>query len=474
MAKILLVITLIQIVLVTGEEYLTTRNTPPANDNNINGNPGHAVKTIQDVCAIFQIAPVNCSCELFTINGSNAFPNLCELQKHLNKPIQTLRYSAELSRAYAGITVIASIVGIIGNVAVVLVAFRKRRNLPKCQRVISHLALSDLLFAVVQLFVAITCFWTNKWLYGIFMCKMLRGGMVLGGLLTIGFILLIAVERYFGIVRPLEKGLSSSNINLCVAGNIIAAVATIIPLLVVLDVKEMGRCGERWPNPNRDSDIYTMFLLIFYFVIPVAIIFLLYIRIMINLNKNKTQKVISNEVDKRKRLKDNRRAIYILIAVLVAFVVCILPNRIVWVYLDAVDYKVDKTLYMVLAYIGLVTFPIHVAVNPIIYSVVDRRWRRDIIRVLTCEKERLPSVTSSIVRLSKYSADQDCISTNKSYVEALKNLKIRKDEKGRNMSVDYGTHLLSYIPNQFALPATEINDNVDLNDVFVENNNRSN
>ena len=64
--------------------------------------------SLEDVCKLFGIAPSNCSCELFTMNGTSQFPDFCSFIDH--KPT-VLVYNSALSKSYASITIIASTFG---------------------------------------------------------------------------------------------------------------------------------------------------------------------------------------------------------------------------------------------------------------------------------------------------------------------------------------------------------------------------
>ena len=47
-------------------------------------------------------------------------------------------------------------------------------------------------------------YWSNKWTYGHFACKLIKGALEMGSLLSSGFFQLIAVERYLLIVQTLK------------------------------------------------------------------------------------------------------------------------------------------------------------------------------------------------------------------------------------------------------------------------------
>ena len=173
---------------------------------------------------------------------------------------RTLIYDPLLSRSYASIVVVVAGVGLFGNLAVVVVALR-RKTLSRSSLLIAELAGSDLFFSITQLVMTVPLFWTNKWVYPGYMCKVLMSGQMLSGMYSIGFILLIAVVRYQGLIRTPSLVLSKGLIYGLTIANIGIGVMSVVPMFVVTDMNpELEKCWQYWPNEWIDSLIYQIYI----------------------------------------------------------------------------------------------------------------------------------------------------------------------------------------------------------------------
>merc|ERR1711962_1068388 len=63
---------------------------------------------------------------------------------------------------------------------------------------------------------------------------------------------------------------------------------------------------------------------------------------------------------------------------LLAFVVCNLPTRVITIYMLNVNYSVAMDLYMGLAICAYVSYPLQSTLNPILYSMMAKKWRQDL------------------------------------------------------------------------------------------------
>lgn len=343
--------------------------------------------TLEEFCLAIKMA--NCTCE----HLPPSFPfcrddkNASKLEIHDNLIIQTEHaYDKVSERIRATITTIASILGIIGNSLIIAVSGKRGYSIGRCKLLIVVLALCDLIFAIFQLMIIIPLFWTLEWLYGVAMCKILISGNTLGSLLAIGIILIIAIERYVGITLPFSYGLSRRVRYLLIIINCILGIAVITPYALVLTVTQDGICQEQWSS--KPSLFYKWLLLILYFVCPATVISILYFRIIRTLyihvqdNADLNANDYQNQV---KRLKDNKRVMIIFICVLLAFLLLVLPNQLVWVIFEHLRHeygnlsRLSIAAYKILKYVALIPYPFHVCCNPLIYALIDGNLRKELI-----------------------------------------------------------------------------------------------
>ena len=404
--------------------------------------------SLPQLCKMFDIPEENCTCDIFEIPEDS--DTLCKYSEN-NETVSEVRliYVPELSIPVGVVALVASVYGIFGNAVVIGVLMRIGRNLSRCKQIIGALAVSDLIFSVWQLVLSIPLLWTNKWIYGGFLCKILKGGKVTGEFLYIGFVLILAIERFLAIVKKGAK-ISSFKIKFALVINVIIALMTVTPLLILYDVTNDGRCDGTWKNMRNNSTYYDWLITVLYFIIPLSAIVMLLSKSMEELNKqSRITKITFTSAHcniNEKMINENKQMIKMIFGMLTAYAVCILPNRLVSFYLDFYIKSIGSKTYITLCYVGLITYSVLVAVNPTIYFIIDYTWRENMKEIILCKND----LKSSLHKQAP--ADQDGYTiTRKTFGPVVDNIKITKDEKGRNLSIDQGTHLLSYNPLYIAM-----------------------
>ena len=361
--------------------HTSTTRLPPtysARDNDTDGNevverPEEAVfvTNIQDMCIVMEISPEQCSCS-----------KSAELCEHFpEKDPVTYIELREADLAVAGITTTSTIIGVLGNALVLRISFKYRAFLTKSKMLIAILSFTDFISSLLNLLSSVHLYWTPEWVLGSPACAMLHSSMHLSSWLSAGFILIIAVERYFGILYPMRRELRRSTIVYGgVGAYIIVATVTAIPLFINTSLDEFNKCSSGLHGKQRI--IYQWFVLFFYMVVPIVFICSIYIRIILHLvNDARCNALLSREM-RKKRKDENRRTVAHLMPILIAFVMCVLPTHVVDVYLTYRDTDMKLDSYVVLTLLKNLAFPLHSCVNPLIYTAVDRRFRHEVLVVL--------------------------------------------------------------------------------------------
>ena len=330
------------------------------------------------VCAC---APSNSkqSCEITVY----VHDNITDTQPTIESTTKYQRNEATL--VYASVTMVSSLFGVIGNACVLVIAYRNRSNLPPCKLHIAQLAGLNLVFCVVQMVVTLPLYWTNVWLYDIFMCKVLRTFMEGASLLTLCFIFVIAVERHLLIMYPMKCRLHEfqSTVSFLLVLVSLMVSVTIVPYFTGLSLEDgTGRC-VMFANGLRHMLLpYNVLVVVLYSIIPLCLIGTLNVRMSQYLSKSPKCELIRDESERRKRCKNNRRIRNSNIFIMTAFILCTLPSRSILTYIALMDFKMaDMDVYMTLAFISYVTYPLQSVLNPILYSMVAKEWRREIVRI---------------------------------------------------------------------------------------------
>ena len=90
-----------------------------------------------------------------------------------------------------------------------------------------------------------------------------------------------------------------------------------------------------------------------------------------------------DDVTRLRFVKDNRRILTIMITILVSFALLVGPSHVVWLYYDYYGLnRVSFETRLVLRLFCETTYAFHVAANPVIYSLVDTSFRKELVGLL--------------------------------------------------------------------------------------------
>ena len=138
---------------------------------------------IHEFCETFHIHPLNCSCDVQPIVCAAT-----NFQRSLNTTTEPVfERDATATVIYTTIAHVSSIFGVVGNAAVVVMAVHQRSKLSPCKLHVAQLAVVNLVFSTVQIFNVVPLYWSNEWIYGEPLCKMVKGTLEMGSLLSSGF-----------------------------------------------------------------------------------------------------------------------------------------------------------------------------------------------------------------------------------------------------------------------------------------------
>ena len=94
------------------------------------------------------------------------------------------------------------------------------------------------------------------------------------------------------------------------------------------------------------------------------------------------------------RAHHTRKAITIIVFIVTAFTICVFPQHAVNIFFEFLSRKkdgdgeyfdrrtLDDSTYYYLQIVAKLPYPLHVAINPLIYSLVDSGWRKDVRNVV--------------------------------------------------------------------------------------------
>ena len=135
----------------------------------------------------------------------------------------------------------------------------------------------------------------------------------------------------------------------------------------------------------------------------------------------------------QRRRERDIRITKLLVTVVIAFALCVLPNHLGTIIQHLFQPPPESGEAAFIHYFTLVPYPLHCATNPVIYSIVDNKFRRDIKLLFGCKRKRAPAMSLYYSEIAQGSAENYCSSM--SAVTIVR--KISGDKcTGRKSSID--------------------------------------
>ena len=294
-----------------------------------------------EFCRFLSIHPSNCSCGNSSLVCQ--FTNFGKTIKDNGTRFFGFQRNEGISFTYATIAFISSVFGMVGNAAVICLAYRQRSRLSPCKLHIAELAVTNFIFSIFQIVNVTPLYWTNVWIYGRGACKLMKGVLEIGSLLSSGFFHLISVQRYFYIVPTYDfikvKRFCRRYKHILPICNLFLVAITVAPLLYGLDIEPNSqRCVNFTEKNKQIASFYTWFTFIVHSLLPIGVITVLSIKLKIHFS---TEASSSMMVSQRGM---NKRSISHMFLVLVLFIVCTLPARLFTIVITMMEFKSRSVL----------------------------------------------------------------------------------------------------------------------------------
>ena len=308
------------------------------------------------------------------------------------------------------------IASIVGNSAVIAIICRSRSmRIAAGNLLILDLALCDLLTPLLSVpFDMAVEENNNKWLYGAAACKILSPAATLTTTSSSLILAAIALERYRGVMHPFKSRLTPTVVKWTIGGIHTFSLVMVVPYVLVSYIADDDKCGEKWPETDGPPlrQVYTMTLFAVQYVIPLLFMACMYIWTCKSLFKS-TRKVRTLSLGSNAaasgaghrnstnhspasparecfniRREQNIRITKMFIVVVIIFAVCMLPNQVVWLWIDFGTGEAPSQVARIICRFFTYT---NSCLNPIIFCRFSQQFRRGFRSVFLrgfCKKER--------------------------------------------------------------------------------------
>jgi len=307
--------------------------------------------------------------------------------------------SFTMSLSYiTGVTVYAVIifiVAMVGNSLVIYIVSAREYMRNSTNILIANMAVADILMACIFPYVLKWLYVNFQW-FGTFMgtvlCKFFHSTQVLSIACSVISLVFISLDRCLVIWFPMRRLFTNKVLKASLVASWLFALAFAMPLIVVvnvrLEVDGKYYCSEfDWPS-DKARGTYMLSFFVGTYAIPLVFITIAYVLIGIKLWKRELPGVQTLEYQKKAH-ETTKKAITMLITVVVVFALCWLPlqaREIMIIFFPETIYLLPIELELFLVWIGL----LNSAINPCLYVIFSENFRREFGRILCCTKSNRP------------------------------------------------------------------------------------
>ncbi|XP_049269111.1 QRFP-like peptide receptor [Rhipicephalus sanguineus] len=308
---------------------------------------------------------------------------------------RSIRTSATLAIA------LLLVLGTVGNVLVPVVVCKSKDLRNSTNLFLVNLSVSDLLVLLVCMPTALVELHSppEVWLLGDGMCRLIPFLELVVAHVSILTILAISFERYYAICQPLKAGYTCTKTRALGIITALWLLSTLVtsPMLLVsqygwveyYDGSTVPSCGTSFGRPWRR--LYIVATMALLFALPFFVLVIVYASIACQLVRQRA--IGSTPVPEEAHLQARRQLVFMLVAVVVSFFVCLLPYRmlILWIIVSPapVEAQVSLELFYSLLYLCRVMLYMNSAVNPILYNAMSSKFRDAFFRLLGFRRPRL-------------------------------------------------------------------------------------
>ncbi|XP_029941531.1 proteinase-activated receptor 2-like [Salarias fasciatus] len=300
--------------------------------------------------------------------------------------------------------IIVFVVGLPSNaLAVWVFLFRTKKKHPS-SIYMANLALADLLFVIwIPLKIAYH-FNGNNWIYGDGLCKVLVAFFYGNMYCSISFIACISVQRYWAVVDPLSQRQRSNGLAVTVSAVIWLVVWLLtIPLYLYDQEVRVPNLSIRTchdvtrPSQRKIAAGYFLTMGTVGFVVPTVVCIISYVL---------TLKALRNSMEDPNISKKRRKAVVLIVTVLVMFLVCFTPSNIMLLvhYILLLSERPNNLYGFYITTLCLAS--LNSCLDPFVYYFISEDFRDHVKNTFLCRSERTVErmrVSFSALKYSKKS-----------------------------------------------------------------------
>ena len=289
-----------------------------------------------------------------------------------------------------GFYVVTIVLGLLGNVLVLMVVLAKRTRLKSVNDIfIMNLAISDLVLIFILPVDIYTMFHAEP--VNVFFCNIYKPFATVSFFVSIFTLTSMAIHRCHVILNPFVPDIRPRTAVLWIAVIWIFSFVLLSPMMIF--TKLGVACEERWPG-DQYRRAYTVALFVFQYLLPLLIIAVAYIKIGLDLNKSRPlcfkwlgkaprqAREDKGSLEYKARKRENAQVIKTLAIIVLLFAICLLPIQVAWLLMDFGGPSGKKAAAIIFKF-SLILAVFHSCLNPLVYGTITKRFRKGYFEYLS-------------------------------------------------------------------------------------------
>ena len=282
---------------------------------------------------------------------------------------------------------VINIVAFFGNLLTCYAVYRNQRVRSHSNMFVIALGVSDILMSTFCMPFTVVTLFHGRWIFGESFCRLNGFGAFTFGLVSMSTMGLIAVSRYYCVVKPERYAVlfKKQRALLFIAVVWCAALVGSLPPIFIKNGRFEFQPGKAMCLYTFESNIaYTVFIECVYVTAPLTIITVCYAKVFRTLSRSNQVFSQENNLQQLRANVEEAKVTKTLAAVMVGFTCCWLPISV----MDNIDaargeHTLPRQAYLTYSFLAYLSSTI----NPFIYVATNKQFRREykaILRMIVC------------------------------------------------------------------------------------------
>ena len=282
---------------------------------------------------------------------------------------------------------VLNIVAFFGNLLTCYAVYRNQRLRTLSNMLVIALGVSDILMSSFCMPFSVVTLFHGRLIFGESFCRLNGFGALTFGVVSMSNMGLIAVSRYYCVVKPEKYAVLFKNQRalLFIAVVWCAALVGSLPPIFINNGRFEFQPGKAMCLYTFESNIaYTVFIECVYVAAPLTIITICYAKVFRTVSRSNQVFSQENSLQQLRAKVEEAKVTKTLAAVMVGFTCCWLPISV----MDNIDaargeHTLPRQVYLTYSFLAYLSSTI----NPFIYVATNKQFRREykaILRMILC------------------------------------------------------------------------------------------